>query len=563
MGRTLMIPGEARGEEPSPSPGPTSAVKQAPPSHRSAPSQAHSMLGPAPSLHGAAVPASDKRFVETGPRLCPRCGSRYPVEFNVCPRDASTLVDAPNDDGGDDLIHAVLADTYKIVRLVGEGGMGRVYEARHVRLGAKRFAIKVLHPEYSRHNEALSRFQREAETAASIDSPHVAGVYDVHTTGSGRPFIVAEFLDGKDLADHIKQTGKLDVGYAVRLALQIARALDAAHANGIVHRDMKPENVFLIGDIRAPTAKIIDFGISKIKNPGGANLTKTGVIMGTPAFMPPEQAKGEEVDARADVYSVGAILYNMLTGRRPFEKNDPTATITALLLDEPERPSVLNPAVPQGLELVIQKAMAKAAKDRFSSMKELEEALLPFDTTSAHKVLPANRSMRRTLGSIAGAGFSTQTMLAARQRDVELSRPLILLFGGLAGVGLFSALLTFVGAVIRATRLGSPKPDLTSTESLLLISMLALALATPVVFAVRHVQRVIWNNTAKTVEFSDTLRRAVTFGFVAYGAGILAVHLLEGVFLRNGAGVVWPVYDLLLLVAAVTAAAVGWKTAKR
>lgn len=521
------------------------------------------MMGPAASLHGVAVPAASQRFAEGGPRLCPKCGSRYQVEFNVCPRDAATLVDAPDGEGQDELVHAVLADTYRIVRVVGEGGMGRVYEARHVRLGAKRFAIKVLHPEYARNNEALSRFQREAETAASIDDPHVAGVYDVHTTGSGRPFIVAEFLDGKDLSDHIKETGKLDVGFAVRIALQITRALDAAHKNGIVHRDMKPENVFLVGDPASPTAKVIDFGISKIKNPGGANLTKTGVIMGTPAFMPPEQAKGEEVDARADVYSVGAILYNMLTGRRPFEKNDPTATITALLLDEPERPSVLNPAVPQGLELVIQKAMAKAAKDRFASMKALEDALAEYAPSEGgpSAVRAAPRAMRRTMGSV--AGFSTQTMLAARGRDVELSRPLILLFGGLGALGLFSALLTFVGAVIRATRLGSSKADMTSTESLLLISMLALALATPAVFAVRHVQKVIWNNTAKTVEFSDTLRRAVTFGFVAYGVGVLLVHLLEGVFRRSNAGVAWPVYDLLLLVAAATSAAVGWKTARR
>ncbi len=315
---------------------------------------------------------------------------------------------------------------------------------------------------------------------------------------------------------------------------------------------MKPEHVFLTGDMASPIAKVIDFGISKIKDPGGANLTKTGVIMGTPAFMAPEQARGEEVDQRADVYAVGAILYNLVTGKRPFDKNDPTATITAVLLEEPERPSARNPAIPPGLELVIQQAMAKNADDRYPTMKEFDEALAPFDVWAS--LAPREGKARHPMR----ASFASQTSLTQKQRAVELSRPMIVLFGGLATVGVVAGLLTFVGAVIRVTRGSTPSSNVTETESLIIMSLLTLALATPAAFAFFYVKKQIWNNTAKTVELADVLRRTVTLGFLVYGLGALAAHLFDGVVLRSPTSLAWPYWDLVLTALAGGAAAIAW-----
>jgi serine/threonine-protein kinase len=498
------------------------------------------------------------------PKVCPQCGTRYPVEFNVCPRDATQLDDVALDD--DDLTGTTLAQTYTLVRLVGEGGMGRVYEAKHTRIPSRRFAIKLLHPEYARHGEVLSRFQREAEAAASIESAHVADVYDVHKTSDGRPFIVAEFLEGRELAEFLKERGKLEVGFSVRVVRQVCEALIAAHDKGIVHRDMKPENVFLTGDLTAPVAKVIDFGISKFADSGGSNLTKTGMIMGTPAYMAPEQARGEKVDLRADVYAVGAILYNMLTGKRPFDRSDPTATITAVLLEEPERPCALNPAIPQALELVIQRAMAKNAKDRYPSLRELSADLAEYDpdeSAAASLVAPGSGPLSTAASTqLAPKLRGSRAMMVREAREVELSRPIITLMGGLAGVGVLGALLTFIGAIIRLSRGGGPTANVTGSESLILISMLALALATPAVFAILHVKKAIWNNTAKTVELASSLRRSVTTAFVAYGLGSIGVHFVETLILRRAAGAAWPVWDLLLTIVAAGAAALGWMWAR-
>ncbi len=225
--------------------------------------------------------------------------------------------------------------------------MGRVYEARHTRISSKRFAIKMLHPEFARQPQVISRFQREAEAAAAVHSPHVVSVFDVHRTAEGRPFLVTEFLEGKELADYLSEAGKMQTGPAVRIVRQICKALAAAHAKGVVHRDMKPENVFLTGDLATPAAKVIDFGISKVGDAPGAALTQTGMIMGTPSYMAPEQARGERVDHRADIYAVGAILYCALTGSRPFDRSDPTATLTAVLTEDPPRPRSLEAEHPR------------------------------------------------------------------------------------------------------------------------------------------------------------------------------------------------------------------------
>jgi len=283
-------------------------------------------------------------------------------------------------ESGDVLVGVTLNSTYAVERLLGEGGMGRVYAARHTRIAQKRVAVKVLHTEFSGNAQVLARFQREAEAAAAISHPNVVSVLDVDVTPQGMPYMVCEYLEGVDLSDHLRDVQRLDVADALSVTRQLCRGLAAAHAQGVIHRDLKPPNVFLVGDFSkgAPArlyAKVLDFGLSRFHgSEGEQNLTKTGFIMGTPTYMAPEQARGQHVDHRADVYGLGTILYTMLTGRPPFQEETPQATILAVLSSEPPRPRSLVPTIPPHIELVIERAMAKKPEDRFPSMTAFEEA---------------------------------------------------------------------------------------------------------------------------------------------------------------------------------------------
>jgi serine/threonine protein kinase len=283
-------------------------------------------------------------------------------------------------DSGDELIGTTLNGTYVVERLLGEGGMGRVYLARHTRIAQKRVAVKVLHTEFASSTQVLARFQREAEAAAAISHPNVVTVLDVDITARGMPYMVCEYLEGVDLSDHLKEVKRLDVVDALSVTRQLCRGLRAAHERGVIHRDLKPPNVFLVGDFSkgAPAklfAKVLDFGLSRFHaSEGDQNLTKTGFIMGTPTYMAPEQARGQRVDHRADVYGLGTILYTILTGRAPFDEETPQATILAVLNSEPPRPRSLVSSIPPHLELVIERAMAKNPDDRFPDMAAFEAA---------------------------------------------------------------------------------------------------------------------------------------------------------------------------------------------
>lgn len=503
---------------------------------------------------GAPVPTSSAAAT---PKACPTCGLRYPPEFRVCPRDAATLTEVSTDDETDDLVGTVLAGTYSIVRVVGEGGMGRVYEARHTRIGSKRFAVKVLHPEFARQPDVIERFQREAEAAAAIRSPHVVDVYDVARTPDGRPYIVGEFLEGRELADYLRESGRLDVARAARTVRQVCRGLAAAHARGVVHRDMKPENVFLTGDLEQPIAKVIDFGISKIGDAPGTALTKTGMIMGTPSYMAPEQARGERVDHRADVYAVGAILYCALTGQRPFDRGDPTATLAAVLTEEPPSPRSLVPSLPEHLELVVQRAMAKSPEARYQSVTDLEDELAPYDPESAPADPAATPPARAPLASAQGAAVrrGSATAMDRHAMEVRLARPTIVGLSVLGGLWLVWSLAAAVAGVVRIARGGGATANLTGSESAFLLSGIACALATPAALVVRHVRRVVWSNSVRAVELADRLRRPVVVALVAYGFGSLLVRFGESVLLRRAAGVAWPVWDLLLFVLSLGMAA--------
>jgi serine/threonine-protein kinase len=303
---------------------------------------------------------------------------------------------------------------------------------------------------------------------------------------------------------------------------------------------MKPENVFLVGDLSNPTAKVIDFGISKVHEAGGQSLTKTGMIMGTPSYMAPEQARGERVDHRVDVYAAGAILYELVTGKRPFDRPDPTATLTAVLLEEPERPCKLNPQLPESLEMVIQRAMAKDAKDRYQTMDDFEGELAAFAERA-----PSPNTISPPRLQQASDPRASRVAVEERQRDVSISRPTIAFLAGLATFGVLAGLLNVGAAVIRLTRGGKAAANVTGSEALLLVLMMTLALATPFGFGVHWVRKNVWKNSAKTVELANSMRRVVLGAFVTYGVVALTVHLVESVLLRRAAGVAWPVWDLV------------------
>jgi serine/threonine protein kinase len=509
-----------------------------------------SYAGLTPSPSGALPPVSVRSAAPSDiAKVCPTCGLHYPAEFKVCPRDATELDESAVDADRDELVGKILSESYTIVRVIGEGGMGRVYEARHTRISGKRFAVKLLHPQYARQPEVLSRFQREAEAAASLRSPHVIDVYDVDRTADGRPFIVSEYLEGKEFASYLEAAGQMPTGPAVRIVRQICKALMAAHANGVVHRDMKPENVFLTGDLEQPIAKVIDFGISKVGDAPGTALTKTGMIMGTPSYMAPEQARGERVDHRADIYAVGAILYCALTGQRPFDRDDPTATLTAVLTQDPPRPRSIAPSIPAQLELILQRAMAKDPRDRQQSMEELYAELAPFDPGET------DLSLAPSPGSEASLAPVRRSILQdPRARAADMARPMIFLLGFLGVFASASALMTMVTGVVRLTRGGGATANLTGSEAIFLFGGLLVGALTPLILAVRHVRSSVWGNSVKAMHLSERIYRPVVAGLCGYGFASLFIRVIEGVVLRRAVAVAWPVWDLILFSITLAAA---------
>jgi len=281
----------------------------------------------------------------------------------------------------DGLLGQTLAERYRITRKIGEGGMGTVYEAMHVVL-QKSVAVKVLREKYADRPSVAQRLVQEARLASAIRNDHIIDITDSGKTDDGRTFVVMELIEGQSLAELLRREGALPEARALNVALQVAGALAAAHERGIVHRDVKPENILLAaGDF----AKVVDFGISKSTKPsdpddgGDENrLTSTGVVMGTPFYMSPEQARGEEeVDHRIDVYALGVILYECVTGEVPFRGPNYLGILQRVANDEATPPRVLRPelSISEAVERVIQKAMAKAREQRYPTMAALESDL--------------------------------------------------------------------------------------------------------------------------------------------------------------------------------------------
>jgi serine/threonine protein kinase len=269
--------------------------------------------------------------------------------------------------------------SYQVARKLGEGGMGAVYELVHPTIG-KRLALKVLHPEFAARPDIVQRFFDEARAVNLIRHPNIVDVLDFAVLDDGRPYLTMEFLDGEALADHLRRRGVLPPADAVAIARQVAAALAAAHRAGVVHRDLKPDNVFLVAaEGGGATVKVLDFGIAKLvgeeRAPG--ERTQSGAVMGTPAYMAPEQAMGRigEIDRRSDVYALGVMLFEMLSGALPFRADSLAALIAQHVTETPTSLAVLRPDLPAALTMVIDRTLAKAREDRPASMEALIAAL--------------------------------------------------------------------------------------------------------------------------------------------------------------------------------------------
>jgi eukaryotic-like serine/threonine-protein kinase len=283
---------------------------------------------------------------------------------------------APVDAG--DLVGQTVAGRYRVLKKLGEGGMGTVYLSEHVTI-EKKVALKVLLHDYARKQDLKERFLQEAKAAAKIGHENIVDITDFGDTPDGSVFFAMEYLEGVDLSQLIHRQGPVSWSRAKPILLQICRALGAAHAKGIIHRDMKPENIYLIErEGRADFVKVLDFGIAKMSMENGeSRLTRTGMIFGTPEYMSPEQAQGNKPDHRVDIYAVGVIMYEMLTGHVPFKADTFMGILTKHIFEQPVPPSMANPemAIPNEAETIALKALSKERDERFQSMAEMAAAI--------------------------------------------------------------------------------------------------------------------------------------------------------------------------------------------
>ncbi len=278
----------------------------------------------------------------------------------------------------------VIADKYRVLRELGRGGMGAVYEAVHTGIG-KHVALKFLEGDLERDGQAKARFLREAQTASLVESPHIVHIFDSGCTSDGTPFLVLELLHGEDLRARLRREGRLPVEEAVAIAEQTLHALMRTHAAGIVHRDLKPENIFLCEHEGTNVfVKLLDFGISKVNRPESTldTLTHEGTVLGTAFYMSPEQARGENgLDGRSDIYALGAILFEMLAGQTPHVGNVYHAVLVDICTRDANDVRTLAPHVPESVALSIARALSRDKESRYRDAQTFLDALAPLSQT--------------------------------------------------------------------------------------------------------------------------------------------------------------------------------------
>jgi serine/threonine protein kinase len=310
-------------------------------------------------------------------RSCPECEATYPDDYAICPKDGSPLHETTLWQIG-----TVVRGKYRIQARLGEGGMAFVYKAHHELLDELR-ALKVIKPELARDTEFMSRFKNEAIMARKLNHPNAVRVDDLDIAEDGLPFIAMELVVGDTLKTLVQRVGPLPVSLVLDVSMHVCEALDAAHRLGLVHRDIKPENIVLIAQREGPpVAKILDFGISRLREEtaGVKGLTQTGMVLGTPEYMSPEQVmgkRGNEIDGRSDLYSLGVVMYRLLTGELPFQAETTVEMIMHHLNTPPKAPHQLKPelAIPESVSAIIMKALEKDREKRYASGADMAAAI--------------------------------------------------------------------------------------------------------------------------------------------------------------------------------------------
>jgi serine/threonine-protein kinase len=380
-------------------------------------------------------------------KTCGTCSVHYPDAVEFCPRDGSKLPDAVDDRSVDPMIGTTIDGRYIVESLLGEGGMGTVYAARHAIID-KRVAIKVLRKEAAADESSAQRFIIEAKAASKIGHQNIVDITDFGVLPAGNAYFVMEFLDGPTLGKLVHELKHIPPARAVAICMQVARGLAAAHEKAIIHRDLKPENIFVLEKDGTPDfVKIVDFGIAKDVK-AGKRLTAVGMVLGTPEYMSPEQATGQETDHRVDQYALGCILYEMLTGDVPFKGENAPKTLTKHVFDAVVPPTKLRPdlEIPLLVEDIVLRMLQKKPSDRYSDMRALIEA---FDAALG-KIASGDAPARRT--SVDGLSRPTARPVAPPTDSVpELPRNKGPMYAAV-GVSVAAALVIVAVAVTHLRR---------------------------------------------------------------------------------------------------------------
>ena len=439
-GGTMIASSSAAPKGPPPAPSPGGArtmVASAPPPLKPAPAAAG---GRTMVASAAPAPAAEPEMMGGGTMIA----SNTPAPGVPAPVMTQHSMPMPSDLSGQTLL-----GRYTIVKKLGEGGMGTVYLCEHATIG-KKFAVKVLSHELAHKEDLRERFLQEARAASMISQENVVEISDFGETPDGSVFFVMEFLAGEDLSDTVKDQGRLPWARVKPIMLQICRALGAAHDAGIIHRDMKPENCYRIKRGKNDDfIKVLDFGIAKVTSEDeseGKGLTRTGMIFGTPEYMSPEQAQGAKPDHRVDIYAVGVIMYELLTGRVPFTADTFMGILTKHMFEVPEAPSSVVPDadIPAEVEAIILKAMQKDRELRFKNMAEFAEAIEAVGTGAAAVAVVNENIARPSTGEMAFTGGRPTPMpgtippVAAEYQEPSRSNK-GLIFGVIGGLALVAA----------------------------------------------------------------------------------------------------------------------------
>jgi eukaryotic-like serine/threonine-protein kinase len=416
-----------------------------------------------------------------------------PVSAPLSPPPISQA--AASQPAADPYLGRVIAERYLVERLLGVGSMGLVYRCRHTVLD-KTVALKIIRQDLAQDEETVGRFVTEARSASAIGSSHIVEVLDFGTLPDGASYIVMEYLEGLTLGEALDSPNGLSLGDAIDIGIQMTEALGAAHAAGVVHRDLKPDNVFLLQSERGWFVKILDFGIAKIMQ-SSQKLTAVGSVIGTPHYMSPEQATGARTDARTDIYSLGVILYELACGKVPFDAENPLAVISMQVTDEPPSLRKRMPegrTLPQGFESVVIKCLAKDSVDRFSSMEDVRAALERIAGGGVPLVAPPSSTKEETDSFIDELNRDTdfrELHAGGRRRRWVARGALLLALAGLAA-GVFLLLRPRLFPQPPPRPLPRPVAEIAATPPEPVPSATASALPAPPVSEVIHVALILF-----------------------------------------------------------------------